>query len=178
MLTVVITGVGFPGDEGQGRVAAAQAADPTPRAEHVHLDRLGRQLQQARDFLALPMLGDQAQDLPLTRGQPFEAEVVAGVHHGAKMGRRSRSVQPELHEHARLGRDPSKRSLWPGAKACQAWDRTNGKRVVGVFEIASKALATAGPITGVPGSPTPLGAAPDGTMWVSTVGASLIRNTR
>jgi hypothetical protein len=100
LLTVVITGVGFPGDEGQGGVATAQAPHPAPGAEHVHLDRLGRQPQQAGDLLALTMLGDQAQDLPLTRGQLFEALVVAGVHHGAKMVRGSRSVQPELHQHA------------------------------------------------------------------------------
>ena len=31
---------------------------------------------------------------------------------------------------------------------------------------------------GVPGSPTPVGGAPEGTMWVSTVGASELRSTR
>ena len=39
------------------------------------------------------------------------------------------------------------------------------------------AFTTAGAIGGSPGSPTPLGASPLGTMWVSTTGASGIRST-
>jgi hypothetical protein len=36
----------------------------------MHLDGLGRQAEQARDFLRALMLGDQAQDLALT-GREF-----------------------------------------------------------------------------------------------------------
>ena len=42
---------------------------------------------------------------------------------------------------------------------------------------AAMALATAGAMTGVPGSPTPVGFAADGTMWTSIRGASPIRST-
>lgn len=38
------------------------------------------------------------------------------------------------------------------------------------------AFATAGPTGGVPGSPAPVGASADGTMWVSTTGMSDIRS--
>jgi hypothetical protein len=89
LLTVVITGVGFPGDEGQGGVTAAKPPDPPTRAQHVHLDRLGRQPKEPRDLLALPMLGDQAQDLPLPRGELFEAQIFARLDHGHKMVRGS-----------------------------------------------------------------------------------------
>jgi hypothetical protein len=103
LLTVVITGVGFPRDERQGGVAAVQAGQPTPRAEHVHLDCLGRQPQQAGDFLGLPMLGDQPQNLPLAGSQPLETQVVAGVHHAAKMVRGSPHVQQDLTERSPEG---------------------------------------------------------------------------
>ena len=41
-----------------------------------------------------------------------------------------------------------------------------------------QALATAGPIGGTPGSPTPVGFSVDGTMCTSTSGISLMRSTR
>ncbi|KGC89562.1 isoquinoline 1-oxidoreductase, beta subunit domain protein [Burkholderia pseudomallei] len=45
--------------------------------------------------------------------------------------------------------------------------------------VAAKiAFATAGPIGATPGSPTPVGASPDGTMYTSTFGISAIRSTR
>jgi hypothetical protein len=108
LLTVVITGVGFPGDEGQGRIAAVQAAHTPTRAEHVHLDSLRREPQQAGDFLGLTMLGDQAQNLTLARSQPLKAQVVAGVHHGAKMVRGSPYVQQDLTKRASTMRVQSK----------------------------------------------------------------------
>jgi hypothetical protein len=40
------------------------------------------------------------------------------------------------------------------------------------------ALANAGPIGATPGSPTPVGASADGTMYTSTFGISFIRSTR
>nr|WP_246263405.1 hypothetical protein [Caulobacter soli] len=107
MLTVVITGVGFPGDEGQGGVATVQAGQPAPRAEHVHLDRLGRKAQQAGDFLGLSMLSDQPKNLPLSRSQPLKAQVVTRVHHAAKMVRGSPDVQQDLTDRVRAVRDPS-----------------------------------------------------------------------
>src|SRR6202012_3592855 len=55
---------------------------------------------------------------------------------------------------------------------------TKGRRVVGFPVRTSNAFATAGAITGVPGSPTPLGGLADGTMKVSTRGASFMRRTR
>jgi hypothetical protein len=42
---------------------------------------------------------------------------------------------------------------------------------------AKSAFATAGAITGVAGSPTPVGFSDEGTMCVSTRGISLIRST-
>ncbi|ALL11929.1 hypothetical protein AQ619_00265 [Caulobacter henricii] len=93
MLTVVITGVGFPGHEGQGRIAAAEPRQPTPRAEHMHLDRLGREAEQPGDFLGLQMARNQAQDLPLTRCEPFETWRVFRCHHSDSMRPASRDVQ-------------------------------------------------------------------------------------
>jgi hypothetical protein len=43
---------------------------------------------------------------------------------------------------------------------------------------ANAALATAGPIGATPGSPTPVGAALDETIWTSTPGISAMRRTR
>jgi hypothetical protein len=108
LLTVVITGVGFPGDEGQGGVTAVQAGQSAARAEHVHLDRLGRESQQAGDFLGLSMLSDKPQNLALARSQPLEAQVVAGVHHAAKMVRGSPYVQQDLTDRVGTGRVKSK----------------------------------------------------------------------
>lgn len=132
------------------------------------------------------MLSDQPQNLALARSQPLETQVVAGVHHRAKMVRGSPHVQQDLTEdvlEGRIASKPHRISLSPTPDYCRRPDlqtvaRTNGKRVVGVFDRASSALATAGAMTGVPGSPTPLGGLPEGTTWVSTVGASLIRSTR
>jgi hypothetical protein len=108
LLTVVITGVGFPGDERQGRVAAVQAGQTAPGAEHMHLDRLGRKPQQAGDLLGLTMLSDKPQNLALARSQPLEAQVVAGVHHAAKMVRGSRYVQQDLTDRVAAERTMSK----------------------------------------------------------------------
>ncbi len=44
------------------------------------------------------------------------------------------------------------------------YPRTNGSRVVGLSFRARSALATAGAMTGVPGSPTPVGLAAEGTI--------------
>jgi len=92
--TVVIAGVRrLPGHEGQGRVTAAEARQAATRAEHVHLDRLGREAEQSGDFLGLQMAGDQTQDLPLTRSQTFKACGIAGFHHDDSMRPASRDVQ-------------------------------------------------------------------------------------
>src|ERR1700730_12973846 len=42
---------------------------------------------------------------------------------------------------------------------------------------AKTALATAGPIGATPGSPTPVGASVEGTIWTSTFGMSSMRRT-
>lgn len=170
MPTVVITGVPItggllPGHEGQGGVAARHAGQAAPGAEDVHLDGLGRQAEQARDFLRALMLGDQAQDLALTRREFLETKAVGRLDHGAKMVLAQPLVQ-------RSGVNSGR------AKVNVQTDRTNGSLVVDWPHSASSALATAGAITGVPGSPTPLGGAADGTMLVSTLGASPIRSTR
>jgi hypothetical protein len=91
--TVVITGVGFPGHEGQSGVPAAHARQTAARAEDVHLDRLRREAEQARDFLGLQVAGDQAQNLALTRRETLEAKSVDRFHHAASMRRGSRDVQ-------------------------------------------------------------------------------------
>ncbi len=118
------------------------------------------------------MLGDQPQDLPLAGSQPLEAQVVAGVHHAAKMVRGSPHVQQDLTDDATRGRVSAKPYRISLSGRCftiarpevqvPAW--TNGRRVVGVLDRARSALATAGAMTGVPGSPTPLGGLPEGTM--------------
>ncbi|MDG2531495.1 hypothetical protein P7A99_22470 [Caulobacter endophyticus] len=51
----------------------------------MHLDSLGRQAEQARDFLRALMLGDQAQDLALTGREFLETKAVGRLDHGAKM---------------------------------------------------------------------------------------------
>lgn len=59
----------------------------------MHLNRPGRQAEQASDFLGLQVASDQAQDLALTRGEALEAVTVAGFHHTASMPPVSRDVQ-------------------------------------------------------------------------------------
>ena len=65
---------------------------------------------------------------------------------------------------------------WPlrGVRACMV-GRSN---VVGLPVRTRSALATAGAIIGVPGSPMPEGGLVEGRMWVSTCGASLMRRMR
>jgi len=92
--TVVITGVLFPRHEGQGGVAARHAGQAPARAEHVHLDGLGRQAEQARDFLRALVLGDQAQNLALTRRELLETKAVGRLDHGANMVPAQPPVQP------------------------------------------------------------------------------------
>jgi hypothetical protein len=83
--TVVVTGVlDLPGHEGQGRVAAAHARQAAARAEHMHLDGLGRQAQNPRDLLGLEMRGDEPEDLPLPGGKLLESRTVT-LDHPAKM---------------------------------------------------------------------------------------------
>jgi hypothetical protein len=43
---------------------------------------------------------------------------------------------------------------------------------------ANIALSSAGPIGATPGSPTPVGSSPEGTMYTSTFGISFMRRTR
>src|SRR5260370_1126943 len=63
----------------------------------------------------------------------------------------------------RLGSGPGDRPLYGRRRphrrrsAGRSQVLTNGRLVVGLPVRASRALATAGPITGVPGSPTPVG---------------------
>ena len=55
---------------------------------------------------------------------------------------------------------------------------TSGSFRTGFFVSTATAFATAGPIGGTPGSPTPVGGSFDGTMYTSTIGISRIRRTR
>jgi hypothetical protein len=73
-LTVITTGVGLPRDEGEGGVAPTEIGQPAARAEHMHLDGLGREVEGARDLLRPLVPGDQAQDFPFPRRQPSEGE--------------------------------------------------------------------------------------------------------
>ena len=69
----------------------------------------------------------------------------------------------------------------PGGERVQAdFSRAGsmGRRRMRTPVAAKIALQTAGAIGGVPGSPTPPGAAPLSTMWTSTRGISFMRNTR
>src|SRR5439155_12268875 len=59
-----------------------------------------------------------------------------------------------------------------------AASRANGRRRTRCPVRWTSAFATAGASGGRPGSPTPVGAAPDGTMCTSTAGISAIRNGR
>src|ERR1700733_4076160 len=56
--------------------------------------------------------------------------------------------------------------------------RGNGSTWIRLPVAAKMALATAGPTGATPGSPTPVGAAFDGTIYTSTVGISFMRRTR
>jgi hypothetical protein len=90
--TVVITGVAaFPGHEGQGRIATAQAGQAPTRAEHVHLNRLRRQTKRSGNLLRLQMRSDQPQNLALSRRQLLESR--CAIDHGASMLGRTRRVQ-------------------------------------------------------------------------------------
>jgi hypothetical protein len=40
----------------------------------VHFDRFGGEGEKPGDLLGATMLGDEPQDLPLARGQPFKGE--------------------------------------------------------------------------------------------------------
>src|SRR5207253_2098802 len=60
----------------------------------------------------------------------------------------------------------------------QAVSRAKGKRRTRRPVRWNRALATAGAIGGTPGSPTPVGAAADGTMWTSTAGICSMRSGR
>ena len=62
------------------------------------------------------------------------------------------------------------RYAWP------TWSRRSGSSRIGLPVALKTALATAGAIGGTPGSPTPVGASAEATMWTSTFGISLIRN--
>ena len=53
-----------------------------------------------------------------------------------------------------------------------------GSERIRFFVSAYSALATAGPIGGTPGSPTPVGSAEDGTICTSTLGISFMRSGR
>ena len=54
-------------------------------------------------------------------------------------------------------------------------DSKKGSVVIGVWVMENTALATAGAIGGVPGSPTPVGGWSDSSMCTETSGISLIR---
>ena len=58
----------------------------------------------------------------------------------------------------------------------KSW-RLNGRTRTRFPVRAKTAFATAGPIGGTPGSPTPEGSSVDGTMWTSTSGISSSRRT-
>jgi hypothetical protein len=64
---------------------------------------------------------------------------------------------------------PAQASVMPCAES--------GRERTGLPSISASALASAGAITGVPGSPTPVGLFLDGTMWVSMAGIWLMRST-
>ena len=63
------------------------------------------------------------------------------------------------------------------AQALRRSLRLNGSTRTRLPVAAATALATAGPIGGTPGSPTPVGFSVDGTMWTSTTGISSMRKT-
>ncbi len=60
-------------DQARG-VAAGRHAQPFARRIGVSLDRAFADLQQARDFLRLQVLGDQPQNLFLALGQAVDAD--------------------------------------------------------------------------------------------------------
>ncbi len=66
-----------------------------------------------------------------------------------------------------------------GGRLAQALAKEVGKgRLYRRCPVAAKiALASAGPMGATPGSPTPVGASPEGTMCTSTLGISAIRST-
>ena len=65
-----------------------------------------------------------------------------------------------------------------GGKHCQAKNSVAGNCRMRLPVAANIALATAGGPTGVPGSPTPVGASPEGTICTSIAGISFMRSTR
>ena len=89
------------------------------------------------------------------------AQTVHGFRmcHRAQRQRRECRLKDELHVHT-----PA--------------DAENGSRVTAFPVSARHALATAGPIGGVPGSPMPVGSASLSMMATSTSGISLIRSMR
>src|SRR5262245_26162399 len=76
-------------------------------------------------------------------------------------------------------RRDSERRCWPhDVLVPAAARRANGKRRTRWPERWNKALATAGAMGGTPGSPTPVGASPEGRICTSTAGMSWMRSGR
>ena len=97
------------------------------------------------------------------------APVLVPWHEAARLAAPPGSVR------ASMGSGPARAAGGPAfAQAVPNSWRLNGSTRTRLPVAANTAFASAGPIGGTPGSPTPVGASVEGTMWTSTLGISAI----